>query len=93
MNDINLIDFYPDEIEEILKPYKEKNQELQTQITSMEKYISDMEDGWRAKFAGMAMQGYISALDVVQSSSPTPDDLARYAVQDADALIAELKKD
>ena len=79
-------------VDESLERAVKEIQELRTQNANMDQYISDMEDGWRAKFAGMFMQGYISALGVVQSSSPTPNDLARYAVQDADTLIAELKE-
>jgi len=55
-----------------------------SEFSSKEEYLNYL----RVYYAGLAMQGYISA-----KSSPYLENLARFAVQAADTLIAELNKD
>ena len=46
----------------------------------------------REKFAAMAMQGYIASVGIVGGISPSDEDMARYSVEMADALLAELER-
>jgi len=55
-----------------------------SEFSSKEEYLNYL----RVYYAGLLMQGYISA-----KSSPYLENLARFAVQAADTLIAELNKD
>ena len=46
----------------------------------------------RELFAAMAMQGYLASVGVVGGPVPRDEDIARYSVDTADALLAALEE-
>lgn len=46
----------------------------------------------RELFAAMAMQGYMASVGVVGGHMPRDEDIARYSVEAADALLAALEE-
>lgn len=46
----------------------------------------------RKWFAGIAMQGYLASVGVVGGPVPRDEDIARYSVDMADALLAALEE-
>ena len=58
------------------------------QLEHMDAVGEANKQAWRYKFAGMAMQGYSGDPELNSSF----EDLAEYAVKQADALLAELEK-
>lgn len=46
----------------------------------------------RDEFAARAMQGFVSCFGVIGEADPTVEDIARWSVEQADALLAELAR-